>query len=176
MTSALHLHAVEHLDRPVGEVVACLRADADRLAATATTTAFERTADVRAGFRDASAPRVDVRITDDGLATIEVTWNDDAGRWPVPGRFPFALDPTSPWWHREEERTGWPTMTMQVVATPTATGTRLAVLSTRTPGVDVSTNRIDRHRRDRLARAAVAQFAVALRDLLVAEPATAWVA
>lgn len=75
-------------------------------------------------------------------------------------------------------------MTLQVVVTPGAGsspgarhagGTRLAVLSTRTPGVDVTTNRIDRQRRDRLARAAVEQFLVALAGLLApaAEPVAA---
>lgn len=169
MTTPMHLHAIASLDRPIDEVVARLRTDAAPLAVTATRTAFEQTADLRTGFREAAAPRVDARTADDGMASVEVTWNDDTGRWPPAGRFPFALDPTSPWWHREEERTGWPTMTLQVVASPTATGTRLAVFSTRTPGVDLTTNRFDRQRRDRLARAAVEQFLAALRDLLAAD-------
>lgn len=163
--TALHLHAVEHVDRPVDEVVDRLRRGAHTLADDATRAAFVATGDARAGF-PGTPPRVDTRHHDDGMAVISVSWNDDAGHWPPPGRFPFATDPTSPWWHREEERTGWPSITLQIVVTPGSTGTRLAVLSTRAPGVDVSTNRIDRHRRDRLARTAVEQFLVALADLL----------
>ncbi|HSK23979.1 MAG TPA: hypothetical protein VK906_12420 [Egicoccus sp.] len=175
MTSALHLHTVRHVDRPIDEVVTRLRQDIHALADAATASALDATSDVRAGFALDVTPRVDARVHDDGMAVVSVTWNDDSGRWPPAGPFPFAIDPTSPWWHREEEHTGWPTMTLQVVVTPTVRGSRLAVLSTRTPGVDVSTNRIDRHRRDRLARAAVEQFLDALAELLapVAEPAVA---
>ena len=184
-TSALHLHAVRHLDRPVDEVAGRLRWDVATLATAATASALDATADARVGFESDAAPRVDVRVPDEGMAVASVSWNDDAGRWPPAGRFPFATDPTSPWWHREEERTGWPTMTLQVVVTPhrrpgpgadpAVAGTRLAVFSTRTPGVDVSTNRIDRYRRDRLARAAVEAFLDELADLLapVAAPAVA---
>lgn len=175
MATALHLHAVEHLDRPLHEVVGDLRRDVDALALAATRAAVDATEADRTTFGDTTEPRVAARAHDDGMAVVSVTWNDDTGRWPVPGRFPFALDPTSPWWHREEERTGWPTITLQVVATPSRSGTRLAILSSRAPGIDMSNNRVDRHRRDRLARLAVQQFLTALSGLLTTtrQPAAA---
>ncbi|MFA9443729.1 hypothetical protein [Egicoccus sp. AB-alg6-2] len=168
MNQPLHLHGVEHLGRPIDEVVDRLRRDASTLVDAATRTALAATSEDRVGFRMATEPGLDTRLEGDGMGLLRVSWNDDTGRWPPAGRFPFAVEPTSRWWHREEEETGWPTMVLLIVATPTVAGTRLAVWSTREPGVDVTTNRIDRHRRDRLARRAVEQFLPALAGLLAA--------
>jgi hypothetical protein len=153
----LHVHTTVALDVSAETAHQRLRTDIGALAATATAEAIETTAPLArtGGFRASVLPGVHVRPTkEDGVAAAVVVWTGD------------------------EEATGWPSMVLELVVTP-ADGNRgrLTVLSARHPGYDLSTNRIDKVWRDRLARTAVHAFATALaRALERAEdqvPATA---
>jgi hypothetical protein len=162
-TVLTYLQATRPLVRPASLVAATLRADGPALATEATGRAVAEVQSLlRDGsFRRAAAPRVDTEILASGPATIRVAWNrDDAGRQPSPS--PSASGPTSSWWRTEEEETGWPTATIEILVEPRRDGCQLAALSDRQPGTDLSTNRIDKHLRDRLARAAVERFLDAL--------------
>jgi hypothetical protein len=145
----LHVHTTVALDVSAEAAHQRLRTDIEALAATATAEAIEATAPLArtGGFRATTLPGVHARPTkDDGLAAAVVVWTGD------------------------EEATGWPSMVLELVVAPSGGGRgRLALLSARHPGFDLSTNRIDKVWRDRLARTAVHAFATALARAL--EPA-----
>jgi hypothetical protein len=154
-----YLQATRSLARPAADVAATLRTRGPALVAAATERALASLQPLlRDGsFRRAAAPRVETAILDRGPATIRVTWNrNEADRWPPPP--PFATGPTSSWWRTDEEETGWPTATLDVLVEPRRDGCQLATLSDRPPGTDQSTNRIDKQLRDRIARAAFERF------------------
>ncbi len=156
-------HATRQLHMTASDALASLRLDGPALAADATASARAALAPLlREGrFRRPAGPRLETEVVLSGLVALRVTWNrNDADRWPPSST--FATRPTSRWWRSDEEETGWPTATIDVVVEPRAQGCRLAALSTRPPGTDLSTNRIDRHLRDRIARTAIEGFLTAL--------------
>jgi hypothetical protein len=166
-TPLRHVHGHRDVAGPAEQVAEQLRLHGDRLAAAATANAFETLAATIAtgGFRRPVPPRVTTSRPDDALAPLRVLWNDRAiDRWPP--RTAFAGRPTSPWWRSDEEETGWPSATIDVLVTSTDGGARLTALVDRTPGYDTSTNRIDKQVRDRLARAAIDGFLDGLAALL----------
>jgi hypothetical protein len=142
MTIPVHVHATTATRLPAEEVARRLRTSPDLLATAATGRAHEATRRLAAsgGFRSPAAPTVTTRPPeDDELGALIVRWSGD------------------------EDATGWPSMLAWVVPTATAEGTRVALLSPRHPGVDLSTNRIDKRWRDGLARTAASTF---LTDLV----------
>jgi hypothetical protein len=164
-----HLHALEPVARPAGEVREVLRTDGTTLVAGATSLALAAVTPLllQGRFRRPAAPRSEIELPADGPAVVRVAWNrDPADHWPPATG--FATRPTSRWWRSDEEETGWPSGTFDLVVEPREHGCRLAVLSSRPPGTDTSTNRIDRHLRDRIARDAVQEFVAALAALVEA--------
>ena len=152
------LHDTVTVPAPAEDVVRRLLDDPYGRAVRATDTALDQVAPILAAgrFRDPARPTVAVRpATDDELGAVIVQWDD------VEQPRPHL---------RREDATGWPTMTLTLVATPVDAGTRLAVLSPREPGYDLSVNRVDKHVRDQLARAAVHAFLAATAAEL--QPAT----
>jgi hypothetical protein len=165
MTATLpsYVHATAPLRRPAARVHAVLRTDGPALVAEATERAVAAVGPLlqQGRFRRPAAPRVETHIPPSGPAAIRVTWNrNEDDRWPP--STPFAARPTSRWWHRDEEESGWPTVTIDLFVEPRDRGSRIAATSTRRPGTDTSTNRVDRHLRDRIARAALDEFVTAL--------------
>jgi hypothetical protein len=155
------------VSRRAADVDATLRADGPALAALATAQAIAAAAPLqREGrFRRPPSPRVETAVADRGPAAIRVTWDHDPpDAWPP--RAGFATRPTSSWWRTGEEETGWPVADLDLVVEPSSSGARVTAVSSRPPGVDLSTNRVDRHLRDRLARAAIDRFLDALVLLL----------
>jgi hypothetical protein len=149
-----------------------LRADGGQLARTATAAAVTRVRPLLEGgrFRRPAAPRVETHLPPDAdPVALRVVWDrNDADRWPPATR--FAGRPTSPWWRTDEEETGWPTASIDVLVTPHDDGALLTALVDRSPGYDRSTNRIDKHDRDRVAHAAIEGFVDTLASLLSADP------
>lgn len=168
MTAALtYLQATRPVTRPALEVLATLHTDGPALAAEATRRAVAAVDPLlRQGrFACPAAPRVETEIPSSGPAAIRVTWNrNDTDRWPP--STPFATRPTSRWWRTDEEASGWPTATVDIIIEPREHGAQLAAISARPPGTDLSTNRIDRHLRDRIAREAIEQFLDTLAAIL----------
>jgi hypothetical protein len=142
----LHVHTTVPLRVGCEEAVERLTSELAALATEATALAIEHVAPLArgGGFRATALPSVTVlEAADDDVAAAVVRWEGD------------------------EEATGWPAMTLSIVVTPTSAGSsRLALLSPRHPGYDLSTNRIDKVWRDRLARAAVRAFATALAEAI----------
>lgn len=177
MTAAVlpsFVHASRPVDRPAEEVDALLRTAGATLSAEATGRALATVGPLLRGghFRRPVTPRVGTVSPVDGPAALHVSWNhDELDRWPP--ATPFATRPTSRWWSTVEEETGWPTLEFDLVVEPRARGSRVAVTSTRTPGTDQSTNRVDRQLRDRIARTAVAEFLGELVALITAGSGTA---
>ena len=148
-----HVHARVSVPGSAAEVLERLRTDPQPLAEQATSLAFERAAPIlsEGSFRTPSGPRVAAEVgREEGLGVLVVQWYVD------------------------EEASGWPPMTLEVMVTTDGAGTDLAVVSVREPGYDLSRNRIDRSARDRLARGAVSHFLDALAEQL--SPAEAAVA
>jgi hypothetical protein len=168
MTAVLsYLQATRSVARSASEVHATLQTDGAVLAEAATAQAVTAVAPLleAAGLRRPPAPLVATRVPDRGPAALRVTWDHDRpDRWPP--ATPFATRPTSRWWRTGEEETGWPVATLDVVVEPRAGGTQVTVVSDRTPGVDLSTNRVDKRARDQAARAAIERFLDALVTLL----------
>jgi hypothetical protein len=168
MTTVLtHLQASRAVSRSASEVDSTLRGRGPAIAEQATAQAVAELAPLlREGrFLRLPTPRVETAPADRGPAALRVTWDHEPpDRWPP--RTGFATRPTSSWWRTGEEETGWPVATLDVVVEPAATGARLTVLSDRSPGVDLSTNRVDKQLRDRVARAAIDRFLEALVGLL----------
>lgn len=123
-----HLQTV-HLDPD--ELAHRLTDDPAVLAADVTTAAINAAAEPLAAgrFRAPATPRADVHETPAGqLGVLELGWASD------------------------EEATGWPRMSLVLAVEAAPGGSRLAVLSTREPGYDLSLNRIDKHQRDQVIR------------------------
>lgn len=152
MSIPVHVHATTATALPAAEFVHLLRTSPDLLATAATARAHEATRTLAAsgGFRSQAAPIVSTRAPEDGeLGTLVVRWSGD------------------------EDATGWPSMLAWVVPTVTADGPRVALLSPRHPGVDLSTNRVDKRWRDKLARTAASAFLTGLVELVESTSASA---
>jgi hypothetical protein len=138
----LHVHLTVPLPVACETAFDRLRGDLEALTTAATAEAIATTAPLAraGGFRATALPSVHARLTTgDELSAAVVSWTGD------------------------EEATGWPSLALELVVTPAVGGRgRLAVLSARHPGCDLSTNRIDKLWRDRLARTAVHAFATTL--------------
>jgi hypothetical protein len=163
-TGLRHLQATRPIASPASPVDAALRVDGERLVTLATAHAVTATTalQARGRFRRPPEPHVTVLVGATGSATLRASW--DAERRPTSAPDTFAG--TSRWWRPEEEETGWPTATFDLLVEPRSNGCRIAVLSDRPVGADLSTNRGDRHVRDRLARDAFGCFLDALAALL----------
>jgi hypothetical protein len=133
----------------VAAVCDALRADGPALATEATAAALDVIGPlaISGGFPVRALPQVSARgAAEDELGCLTVVWRGD------------------------EDATGWPAMTLWVVPTPDPEGTRLALFSPRHPGFDLSTGRVDKVWRDRIARAAIRAFLVNLGGALRAAP------
>jgi hypothetical protein len=163
-TGLRHLQATRRIASPASQVDAALRADGERLVTQATARAVTATTahHERGRFRRPADPHVTVLVGAIGSATLRASW--DAER--LPPSTPGTFSGTSRWWRPEEEATGWPTATFDLLVEPRSNGCQIAVLSDRPVGADLSTNRGDRHVRDRLARDAFGCFLDGLAELL----------
>jgi hypothetical protein len=165
-TALRHLQATRRVASPASQVDAVLRTDGVRLVTEATARAVTATTGLRerGRFRRPAEPHVTVRVGDLASATLRASWDAErrATSTSTSGTFPG----TSRWWRAEEEATGWPTATFDLLVEPRPSGCQLAVLSDRPVGADLSTNRGDRHVRDHLAREAFGRLLEALAELL----------
>jgi hypothetical protein len=166
-TTLRHIGPARSVPAPATPVTGRLRGDADRLVRAATATAVARLQPLltRGRFHRPAVPTVATRLPDGDAIALQVLWGrDDADQWPpcTAGR------PTSRWWRTGEEETGWPTATIDLVVTPAGDArAHLTALVDRAPGYDTSTNRVDKHLRDRIARTAIDELVEALVALLV---------
>lgn len=95
-----------------------------------------------------------------------------AGRFRQPANPTVQVRPARPgepacaWvgWRSDEEATGWPQLELALLIENHPDGTRLALLSTREPGYDMSRLRIDKRQRDQILRTAGPAFARAIHD------------
>ena len=146
MTRPVHVHETVRLEREPAAVCRELREHGRDLVLLATAEALEAGLPLRetAGFRSHRLPIVTSRRPEgEEIGCLVVTWDAD------------------------EEATGWPSLSLWIVPRPSSDGaTLLTLLSSCHPGVDLSTNRVDKVWRDRLARTAVRSFATALARLL----------
>lgn len=146
------VHHLRQLDADPQRLTEQLHADPDRLARNATDVAIGRAQDtLTAGrFREPPAPTVETRPARPGeLGTLHVAWQSD------------------------EDATGWPALTLTLVVEAHEAGTELAVVSARTPGYDMSQNRVDKHQRDQVLRNVGADLADAICDDLALAAADA---
>jgi hypothetical protein len=141
------VHATAWVPGPAEAVHAAISHDAPALARRATTVALHHLAPILAAGR--------FRLVADPLVVTA-----------VPG--PGELGSVTVGWRTYEEATGWPAMDLTVLTTSGDGGTRLALLSRRAPGYDLSVNRVDKYHRDRLGRAAPERFLNTLADELAA--------
>lgn len=141
----MFVHALQALDGASGAAHAGLLAELQQLAEQATTTAVTSAqVPLHTGrFRAAASPAVQTRLAQTG---------EPAGAWVA--------------WRGDEEATGWPQLDLALLIEAGLDGSRLAVLSAREPGYDLSVPRIDKHPRDRILRSAGPAFATAIRDHL----------
>lgn len=145
MTTPVHVHGTVPMMHSPEEVGEYLRANAHLLAVVATARAHESVTSLArsGGFRSRAVPSVEARLSeDDELGCVTVRWDGD------------------------EDATAWPAMTSWLVPLWATSGSRLALVSPRHPGVDLSTNRIDKLWRDRLARTAVHAFLTTIAQLI----------
>lgn len=92
-------------------------------------------------------------------------------------RFAQAGEPASAWirWRGDEEATGWPQLDLALLIEARSAGSRIALLSTREPGYDMSRLRIDKRQRDEILRSAGPAFAVAIcGGLATSAPSSQW--
>lgn len=103
------------------------------------------------GLTPTALPSVDTHtLGHDEFGAVEVTWSGD------------------------EEATTWPSMTARLLVTPDATeGSRLVLVSPRSPGAELATTRLGRVHRQRLVHSTVQQFLADLADELGRAPAAA---
>jgi hypothetical protein len=129
---------------PATALARALMDDPGRLADQATSAALEAAAaPLAAGrFRCRPAPDTHVMPTPPGsTGVLELGWTSD------------------------EEATGWPQITLTLAVEAATHGTsRLLVLSGRTPGYDLSTNRMDKRARDQILRQLGGHVATAVAD------------
>jgi hypothetical protein len=167
-----HLGPSRPVPADTTSTAARLRADGGHLARAATAATVTRVGPLLDGgrFRRLAAPRIETHLpADDDPVALRVVWDrNHADHWPP--ATPFAGRPTSPWWRTDEEETGWPTASIDLLVTPHDDGALLTALVDRAPGYDRSTNRIDKHDRDRVAHAAIEGFVDTLASLLAADP------
>ena len=112
------------------------------------------------------------RATSAALASARKTLH--AGRFRAPAaptietRSAPAGEPASAWirWRGDEEATGWPQIEFALLVEARPAGSRLALLSTREPGYDLSRQRIDKRQRDEILRTAGPALTAALCDEL----------
>jgi hypothetical protein len=139
----MFVHHLQELSGGSGATYERLTSDLQGLAERATVTAVTGArATLQAGrFRAPARPTVRVRLAQAG-------------------------DPACAWvgWVGDEEATGWPQLELALLLDAHPAGTRLALLSTREPGYDLSLPRIDKHQRDQMLRSAGPAFAAAVRD------------
>ena len=143
--TAVHLHTTRFLPQAVEDVLGQLETDPQGLAERATSAALDAATPILVAgrFRSPAAPDVRARTgRAPELAALVVRWEAD------------------------EEASGWPPMTLDLVVTPTAEGTRLTVLSEREPGYDLSRNRLDKAERDQTVSVAVSSFLDAIVEVL----------
>lgn len=148
MTIPIHVHETLRVAASPDAVAAHLRAAPESYSTTATAEALTTNEALMrsGGFRARALPTVEARLPEAGEVGTLVTR-----------------------WHGDEDATGWPAMTLTTLVVAAADGTtELVFVSPRHPGVDLSTNRIDKVWRDRLARGAVRAFATSLHRLLEA--------
>lgn len=127
----LFLHHVQAVSVDPAELVSRLTDDPWRLAVVAATVALEAAAEPLAAgrFRSSATPQVSVEAPTAGqLGVLRLNWASD------------------------EEATGWPRISLVLVVEAASAGSRLAVLSSREPGYDMSVNRIDKRQRDLVIR------------------------
>lgn len=75
-------------------------------------------------------------------------------------------------WQVDEEATGWPAMSVTLVAAAAPGGTRVVALSPREPGYDLSRNRLDKAARARISRDAVSGALATLAEDLAGAATT----
>ncbi|MFU8841186.1 MAG: hypothetical protein ACNA8R_10770 [Nitriliruptoraceae bacterium] len=142
----MFVHALQALDGAAGaahaRLTGHLQALAEEATAIAVTSAHEP---LHAGrFRAPAGPDVQTRLA---------RTSEPAGAWVG--------------WRGDEEATGWPQLDLALLIEETgAGGSRLAILSTREPGYDLSVPRIDKQPRDQILRSAGPAVAAAIRDHL----------
>ncbi|MEX1163451.1 MAG: hypothetical protein WEB03_07710 [Nitriliruptor sp.] len=141
--SPMFVHHLQALEGEAGAAHGCLEADLQKLAERATATALADAREpLRAGrFRAPASPAVRSRHARVG-------------------------EPACAWvgWHGDEEATGWPQLELALLIEAHPGGTRLALLSRRAPGYDLSRPRADKQQRDQILRSAGTAFAGAVRD------------
>jgi hypothetical protein len=145
--SPLFVHQLQDLDVEPDDARAWLLDGLDDLAIRATAAAVARaSATLTAGrFRAGARPHIESRPAHpDEPATVWIRWCSD------------------------EEATGWPELDLALLVEAHGDHARLAVLSRREPGYDLSLNRIDKHQRHRILQQAGADLAAALADRLPA--------
>lgn len=144
----MFVHAVQALTGESGVAHTRLLADLQGLAEQATTAALAGARELlHAGrFRAPANPTVQTRIAQAG-------------------------EPACAWvsWQGDEEATGWPQLELALLIDAGPDGSRLALLSTREPGYDLSVPRIDKQQRDQILRSAGPAFAHVVRDRLAIE-------
>jgi hypothetical protein len=147
--SPMFLHHLQDLDFDPDVAHRWLLSGLDDLATSATAVALSRAdADLETGrFRAPARPRVEARPA-----------------WPN--------EPATVWirWVSDEEATGWPQLDLALLIEARGERARLAVLSPREAGYDLSRNRLDKHQRHRILQQAGGHLAAALVDQLPAPP------
>ncbi len=146
MATPVHIHTTLPVRLGALLVAEQLRSTPAVLSAAATADAITAVAALleSGGFRTRALPTLEARLPEgDEIGHVVVRWRGD------------------------EDATGWPDMTIWVLAMPKTDDTStLVLLSPRHPGFDMSTGRVDKVWRDRIARTAVRSFGSALRRLL----------
>lgn len=141
----MFVHALQAIDSEAGAVHTRLTGDLHALAEQATTTAVTGAHELlhTGRFRAPADPAVRTRPAQTG-------------------------EPAEVWvaWRGDEEATGWPELDLALLIETGADGPRLAILSTREPGYDLSLPRLDKKPRDQILRTAAPAFAAAIRDHL----------
>jgi hypothetical protein len=144
------LHHLQDLDADPDAARDWLLAGLDDLAMTATAAAVSHAdAALDAGrFRASARPHIETRpARPDEPATVWIRWVSD------------------------EEATGWPQLDLGLLIEAYRDRARLAVLSPREPGYDLSLNRLDKHQRHQILQQASATLAAAFADELPTAPA-----
>ena len=146
MNTPLHLYASAPVGLPASQVHDRLTSSPQTLVTTATAQGLE-ISDVSArmwGLRTRSLPTITADVVDDDeLGSVRLRWGGD------------------------EETTGWPAMAAWLVIVPTsASSSRLALVSPRSPRAEIPTVRVDRLHRQRVVVLAVRAFVHALAEHL----------
>ncbi len=146
----MFLHHIQGLGVDADTAHRWLLAKLDDLARSATAVAVSRAhASLQAGrFRAPARPHVETRpARPDEPATVWIRWGSDEGA------------------------TGWPQLDLGLLVEAQGDRARLAMLSPREPGYDLSLNRIEKQQRHQILQRAGADLAAALADALPEAPA-----